>query len=159
MKITIFYYELHFNTSSEDANRAMTLMIIRLEHISWKNFILFFSAVFLFSLNTFISLHIFRSEAHRNSLEFIFISVKIIVILSEHLVLSAYLVTAATVSNFSSYSICFIYTTKSHHQQDVCLSEKFIYWDTFYFFCFYLFYFYISHHCSAIYSVYVSFCF
>ena len=154
----IFYYELHFDTSSGGASKAMTLVTTELEHIDWKNFILFFLTVFIFSFNTFISLHRFRSEAHRNSLEFVFVSVKIIVVLSECLVLSAYFVTAATVSNFSSYSICFIYTTKPHHQQDVCLSEKSVCWDTFYFFYFYFFCFYTSHHCSAVYSIYVSFC-
>jgi len=148
----IFYYELYFNTSSEDESRAMTLIITDYEYSDWKRIILLFFSVFIFVI--FISLHILRSEAHKISLKFIFISNTIIVILSEHLVLSAYFVIAAAVSDFSSYSICFIYTTKSHHQQDVCLSEKLIHWNIFYFFHFYIF-----HCCSAVYSVYVSFCF
>jgi len=124
----IFYYELYFDTSSEDESRAMTLTITNYEHSDWKKIILLFFSVFIFII--FIFLHILRSETHRNNSEFIFISDTIIVILSkhlflsEHLVLSTYLVAAAAVSDFSSYLICFIYTAKLHCQQDVCFLEK-----------------------------------
>jgi predicted neutral ceramidase superfamily lipid hydrolase len=82
---------------------------------------------FSFCLHIFIiliSLHIFRSKTHKYSSESVFILNTTIIILSEHLVLSAYLVTAATVSDFSSYSICFIYTAKFWHQQDVYLTKN-----------------------------------
>jgi hypothetical protein len=115
--------------------------------VTKKNHLTFFFHILISSLHIQI-------KSTQTQFRISFILDTTIIILSKHLVLSAYLVTAATVSDFSFYLICFIYTAKFWHQQDVYLTKKLIHWNTFYFFHFYIF-----HYCSTIYSIYVSFSF